>query len=390
MVMHAVIDAESGLPFEHGEAVLSTYSAAAHLYGRWDQRLNRIRLDADGFDKYRVRQDSAFVRNLALQATAGQQGQDRADALTGSAGAFPRDFEHIYNEILTEERRPLNWQSLFRMDGRVPLGARTHTVRRRLGTGDTAVYRGGVEIPVVRGSRVEEDFRVIHLVTSVMVDWFEMLSDSFAGRNSFADDTRDAVRFLEERANTIAFNGDAPSQVFGVFDYPHLSKSVSAVAFTAAAVSADPAGTRAELNRLANFAIENSGGTFRPNRFVTSIRIRNVLMQTKNSVTGGTDTSVGDFWLRGQPDINQIESAHEMRGVGPNGEDGLLFYDDQLQSTAFVLIQPPTALPAHAVTALQNQTVYVMTLGGMVMRNVGNNLLAFGAGVLSTGGASCS
>jgi hypothetical protein len=41
------------------------------------------------------------------------------------------------------------------------------------------------------------------------------------------------------------------------------------------------------------------------------------------------------------------------------------------------VIQPPTPLPVHAINALQNQTVYVMTLGGVVMRNVGNNLLAY-------------
>jgi len=366
MVMHQVIDAVTGQPHAHGAAVLSVFNEAASVEGRFDAQTQEVRLDAAGFNRFRVRQDARTVAAMVAQ---------RTDALTGSAGGFPRDFEHIYNEVLSEERRPLNWQKLFRMDSRVPLGARTHTVRRRLGTGDVAIYRGGVEIPVVRGAMIEEQFRVLHLVTSVQTDWFEMLSDSFAGRNSFADDTRDAVRFLEERANVIAFGGDAPSKVYGVFDYPHLAKTVSPFVMTPANIAADPAGARAELNRLANYAKENSGGTFQPNRMATSIRIRNALMQTQNSAA--SDRSVGAVWLDGQPDINSIEGVHEMRGVGPAGEDGIFFYDDQPQSTAFSLIQPPTALPAHAINALQNQTVYVMTLGGMIMRNVGNNLLAF-------------
>lgn len=371
MVMSYVIDAQTGKPFKYGPEVLSVFNEAAAVEGRFNPETGKVHLDAAGFDRYRVRQDSTIVTQMR------QDRSQRADALTGSAGGLPRDFEHIYAEVLSEERRPLNWQTLFRMDGRVPLGARTHTVRRRLGTGDVAVYRGGVEIPVVRGAIVEESFRVLHLVTSVMTDYFELLSDSFAGRTSFADDTRDAVRFLEERANDIVFNGDAPTKVFGVLDYPHIAKQVSTFTWTAAAVAADPAGARAELNRLANFAMETSGGTFRPNRFVTSIEIRNILMQTQNSVA--SDRSVGQVWLDGQTDITSIESAHELRGIGPSGEDGMLFYDDQIQSTAVSLIQPPTALPAHAINALQNQTVYVMTLGGVIMRNVGNNLLAFAA-----------
>jgi|GEM_PF-2169694 len=370
MVMIAsVIDARSGLPFEHGADVLSCFSEAAAAFGRPDPATGTQRLDAAGFDRYRKRRDGLFCRQLAM----------RRDALTGSAGAFPRDFEHIYQEVLGEERRPMNLMGLVRMDRRVPLGARTHTVRRRLGTGDVAIYRGGTEVPVVRGVRVEEQFRVVHLVTSVVTDYFEMLSDNFAGLNNFADDTRDAVRFLEERANKIGFDGQPDMQVHGLLNYPHLAKTVSAVSFAPAAVAAAPAATRAELNRLANYARQNSGGTFRPNRFATSIRIADTLMQTQNSAA--TDRSVGQVWLDGQPDISRIEGVHELEGIGPNGEDGLFFYDDQLQSTAFVLVQPPSPLPAHAINAFQNQTVYVMTIGGVVMRNVGNNLLGYAAGV---------
>lgn len=369
-----IIDAESGNAFEYGHDVLAVVDAATTAFGRWNAKAQALHLDAEGFNKYRRHCDGITIRNWAAQ--------QRNDALTSAVGAFPRELEHIYTEMLTEERRPLNLQTLVQMDGRVPLGARSHTVRRRLGSGDTAIYRGGVEIPVVRGSRVEESFGIIHIVTSVMQSIFEQMSDNFAGRNQFADDTRDAVRFLEERANTIGFEGDAPSNLDGLLNFRHMAKTVSTFAFTAANVAADPAGARAELNRLANFAMENSGGTFRPNRFVTSIRIRNVLMQTQNS--DASDRSVGQVWLDGQADINSIEGVHELRGVGPAGQDGLFFYDDQLSSTAFVLVQPPTPLPAHAINALQNQTVYMMTIGGVIMRNVGNNLLAFAAGVALT------
>jgi hypothetical protein len=361
-----VIDARTGQPFQFGGDVLAVYSEAAMACGRFDASLGRVRLDAAGFDRYRQRRDAVTVRRLL---------GDRRDALTGQAGAFPRDLEFVYAEVLNEARRPLNAMRMFRIDTRVPLGARTHTVRRRLGVGDSQIYRGGLEIPVVRGSYVEEQFRVIHLVTSVLTDYFELLSDSFAGRSQFADDTRTAIRVLEERMNQIAFSGDGPSKVWGVLNYPHLAKTASAFAFTAANVAADPDGARAELNRLANYAIEASGGAFRPNRVATSIEVRNILTQTQNSTA--SDRSVAAIWLDGQEVIRQIEGAHELRGIGPAGEDGILFYDDQINSTAIVVVQPPTPLPAHAINALQNQTIYVATIGGAVMREVGNNLLAY-------------
>ena len=343
-----VIDAGTGKVFSAGTGLLNVIGRAKLSHGvnqvnRADGTVTRV-LTPDRFDAYRKRCDSQFIVDLAKS-----EGRTDSD-FGGNAGGFPRDFEHIYKEILAEKRAPLNYTKQMRMDGRVPLGAKTHTVRRRLGTGDAAIYRGGTTgIPVVGHSFVEEQFPVIYIVSAVETNWFELISDSFEGRNQFADDSRMAVRAIEERINNIAFN------------------AVPDNASTAAKLIIQ------DLNAASNFAIENSGGTFRPTRMVTSIRRMNFLMQTQNSVA--TDKSIGQFWLDGQPDIKTIEGVRELRGIGPAGEDGMMFYDDNLTSTAFVMIQPPTAMPAHSINSFQNQTVYVAAIGGTIMRDVGNNNL---------------
>lgn len=362
-----VIDAATGLPFKAASSVLSQVSAArAHV----NSATNRQRLDAMGkhaspLDLYRQDSDTRFVADML---------QTRQDALTGAAGGFPRDFEFIYQEVLEEPRRPLNMQRLWQMDTRVPLGAKTHTVRRNLNTGDAAIYRGGSEgVPVVRGMRVEEEFPVIYVVAAVEVNWFEMISNDFAGRNQFADDTRHAIRVIDEKINRIAFDGDSPSQVHGFLDFPSLAKSVSTATYTVG--GSTPAVILGDLNDIANFPVEASGGTFRPNRMATSIRLRNFLMQNQFSVA--SDVSIGEFFLKGQEDINTIEGVHELEAVGPNGEDAIIVYDDSIQSTTFVMVQPPTAMPAAQIDSFRNQVVYVAAIGGTVMRDVGNNHLRF-------------
>lgn len=376
-----VLDAYTGKHYAYTGDVLGVVSSALMASGiqpRTDGQLttSQAKRARDAFRAFRRRSDSLWIKRQADV----QEGLRRDAGLAGAAAGFPRDFEHIYAEVLEEKRRPLNYTALMQMDRRVPLGAKTHTVRRKLGQGEAQVWRGGSRFPVVGGSKVEESFPVIYIVAGVETNHFEMLSDSFAGRNQFADDTRMAVRAIDEKVNNIAFNGDVPSNMYGFLTYPSLAKSLSTETFTAAGMTSPDAIVQ-ELHRVANFAREQSGGTFRPNRLVTSIRIRNFLFTTQYSTA--SDITIGQFFLQGQSQIDgitRIDDAHELEGIGPNGEDGIMAYDDSLESTAFVMVQPPTALPVHSISSIQNQVLYFAAIGGTVMRDVGNNNLMLAPG----------
>ena len=368
-----VLDAFTGQPLGKGASdIISIFGRARDFANRRDVReaarkdgiTDPYTIQRFAMAQFRKDSDGTFIEKMV--------GADkkRADALISNAGSFPRDFEFIYEPELEEIRAPLNLQRLFQMDTRVPLGAKTHTVRRRLGTGDAAVVRTGTEIPVVGHQRIEESFPVIYLAAAVEVDWFDMISDSFEGRNNFQDDTRTAVRVIDERVNDIGFNGHAPSNMFGMLNYPTLAKSVSAETYNTGGSSADA--IIGDMNNAANFAIETSKGAMRPNRTATSIRRRNFLMQTRIT---DINARLGQFWLDGQEFINSIEGVQELEGIGPNGEDGIFFYNDGLESTAFVMVQPPTPMPAHQVDSFRSHVVYVAAIGGTIMRDVGANHL---------------
>ena len=313
------------------------------------------------------------LRKIRLDAIAGKMSKHRNDALASNTNSFPRDFEHIYAETLREKRKPLNWQRLFPVDTRVPLGARTHTVRRVLGTGDAVVTRTGSDLPVMGQQRIEERFGVAHIACAVEVNWFDMISDNFEGRNRFQDDTEMAIRAIDERINDVAFNGYVPMNMPGMLTYPQLPISVSPEVWSAGTGGSPAADIRRDLNIGANFAGETSGEAFSPNRLVTSIRLRNFLMQTQNSVA--TDRSIASVRLEGQSEITEIEGAHELRGIGPNGEDGLFFYREEPVAASFVMIQAPTAMPVFQSDSFHSQVVYIATIGGTIMRDVGHNHL---------------
>ncbi len=377
MVAPLILDASTLQPMKGGGDILNVISRIAFSSsGRVDgaRRFGApwVTPSVDAIDRFRKRSDGAFIQDLVRQDA---RLHGRTDALEGAAGGFPRDFEFMYEEILEEPRRPLNHSRLWQNDTRVPLGAKTHTVRRDLNSGDAKVTRTGTEIPVVRGSREEETFPVIYIAAAVEVNWFEQISNDFEGRNQFASDTRHALRVIDEKVNEIAFGGHAPSNMFGYLNYPHLAKSTSTQLYTAGGIIAAKENVVADLNAIANFPIEASGGIFQPNRMATSIRVRNRLFQTRNS--DSSDTSIARFFLDGHETINEIVGVQELQGVGPNGEDAITVYDDSIQSTTLVMVQAPTAMPAFQIDSFRNQVVYIAAIGGVVMRDVGNNHLRF-------------
>jgi len=300
----------------------------------------------------------------------------RRDAFEGGVSGFPRQFEFIRSRVLEEKRQPLNAMRLFPRDGEVPLGAKQHTTRRVIATGEAQIHRGGSEFPRARTAHVEETFGTAIVVCAVSTNYFEMLTTDWAGIRQYQMDLKQAFRAVEERLNRIAWSGDTASKIDGVLNHRHLAKQVMPVAFDGS-VAAETV-TRA-LNDFVDTPFLVSGTVFRPNRLAVSPRIHRYLHTTKHSTTGGTDLTIAQFFLAGQDSqgIKVIDMAQELAGIGPSSEDGILAYRDDLDSTAHVLIQPPTVLPVFQSSPLDQTTVVFACTGGVTMGDVGNNILGY-------------
>jgi hypothetical protein len=304
----------------------------------------------------------------------------RLDAFPVGAGGFPRDFEFIRTSIFEEKRQPLTAMQFFPADTSVPLGARSHTARRALGSGEAQIYRAGSEIPRARTTYAEETFGVAYVVCAVDVQFFDALTTDWAGLQQYSRDLRLAFRLVEERLNRIAWSGDVGSQLAGVLTYPHLAKQVIPVEFIDDSAPEDIAA--AILDLLTTPQIE-SGGIFAPNALAVSPAIHAYIFSRKHSSSGGTDLTVGEYVLRAQAaggnGVRRIDVAPELAGVGPNGEDGLLAYRTELDTVGHVMIQAPTPLPVFQASPLDQTTVVFAATGGMVMPDVGNAILGFAA-----------
>ncbi len=303
--------------------------------------------------------------------------KERRDAagLSGGAGGFPRDFEYIRTQLWEEKRQPLNAERLFPRETSVPLGARSHTARRIVGNGEAEIYRGGSVQVRARTSYKEQTFGVVYIVTAVQTQFFEQLTTDYAGIQQYQNDMRMGNRLVGEVRNRVFMNGDVPSDVFGILNYPHLAKQIFPL--TASDTVDNKAFIRA-LNTAQYTPMIRTGGTFSPTMMATSPRIRAWMYSRQHDPGSGSDLTMAEFFLNKQDPsggVRAIETAQELQGIGPNGEDGILLYRPELDAMGLVDIQSTTTLPVFQSSALEQITVIYSAVGGVTMGDVGNHLL---------------
>lgn len=286
-----------------------------------------------------------------------------------------RQLEFIKPTVLEEKYAIPTAMSLFPVDSSVPVGARTFTVRRASEYGEAAIYRGGAPIPQVNLGMVEETFQVKHLVIGYRLDLFESQSSSFAGTDVRGRKLRAMRNIMLRRYNDLAWFGNEASAIKGVLNYPYLPKAASAYAYNGSAAADD---VLADLHRWANWATDNSDDVFAPDTLAVSPRVYNYLMTKVRSAT--TDTTIGKMFLESSPNIVNIVSAPELRGISGASTDGMLFYKNDIESINHVLVQPFTVLPVET-NNFEESVVAYMSFGGVTMPDAGNNLLVYVAGV---------
>jgi hypothetical protein len=367
----------------------------AMLFGSLDQIAGEMggRIDGDSIYEFHRRLDSEAIgrhlqsgrqlpRGLIEQWHADQAAQGiRADAMPfGGAGvtAFPNELEFIRARELEQVRSPLNGVRLFAPDRSVPVGAQEHGWYRRVGRGEAVVTRGDTQnYGHAQTGRVKETRPILYVVCSVRQTYFEMLATDYAGVQQYSADLRQAYRLVDERVNDILWSGFTPAQVYGALNHPQLLKKSLNVIIGGSATSSASA-IAAAIQSLIDAPANLSSETMQPTILAVSPKIYRWLAQTQYAA--GTDTTILQWITQGQDATNgirQIVKVQELAGIGPNGEDGLLAFREDVDALANVEVMPTMTMPVYQSTALSWLTLVIAATGGVVMPDVGHNILGF-------------
>lgn len=356
------------LPFPRAEAANANisesrlYGVLARIYAKYGDRI-------DAIDKYRTDAHAAGI--------IGDERNDAADPKQGFH--LSRELEHRYAEVLREPRPLQNALRLFGIDTSVERGAKFHTIQRVYGDGEVAVYRGrGGNIPRVGISKKEETFEVRHYVTSWICDIFEIAASDFANTAKQTELLRIARDIMDDFLNWQTWYGDDENGLPGVLNYPWIRKKIIAVPFNE---TSDPDDILRELHRFVNFPSDSQRQAFKPNVLVLSPRVLNYLSQTPRSDT--SDTTILEHFMKTTKTIDRVEEAHELQndpqelipGVPP-GLDAMVAYRNDRLGIQNVIPQPFTTLPMQEM-GFELTTFAYMSHGGVIMRDVGNNIIGY-------------
>lgn len=343
------------------------------------------RLDGEAIDRH-LQSGRQLSRGLIERWHADQAEQGiRVDAQPfggGGVTAFPNELEFIRARELEQVRSPLNAVRLFPPDRSVPVGAQEHGWYRRVGRGEAVVTRGDTQnYGHAQTGRVKETRPILYVVCSVKQTYFEMLSTDYAGVNQYSADLRQAYRLVDERVNDILWSGFTPAQVYGALNHPQLLKKALNVTIGGSS-SSSAAAIASAIQSLIDAPANLSGETMQPTILAVSPKIYRVLAQTQYSTA--TDTTILQWIKQGQDATNGIKDivkVQELAGIGPNGEDGLLAFRQDVDALANVEVMPTMTMPVYQATALSWLTLVIAATGGVVMPDVGHNILGFATAV---------
>jgi hypothetical protein len=137
-----------------------------------------------------------------------------------------------------------------------------------------------------------------------------------------------------------------------------------------------PAQILAALHAFVDAPATFSGESMQPTILALSPKIYRYLAQTR--MDSGTDTTLLEYFKAGQDatsGIREVRKISELAGVGPNGEDGLLAFRDDVDSCGIIEVMPTMTMPVWQAGALTWVTLVIAATGGVVMPNVGENIL---------------
>jgi len=348
--------------------------------------MNHVQYGFEG----RIQLDSAseqfFARSMDPSRSNDSLARDRielnARAFSGNFDNSPtqkgymlaRQLEQIMQEVLKTPRPRQSALDVFAVDNRLNEGAEVFTVRRTEDYGSAGYYDGaGQNMPTTGITQDEESWPVHHIVSSYELSFFDEKAAAFSGV-SIENELRDATEYaINEFQNRKAWEGDEQRQALGVLNQTYVPRTNFGLTI---GDSQDGEAIAQEILRLGRFTASVTENVFSPSRILTSVRLANYLSETELGTF--KEKSIAERVLQKSNYIQDIVGVPELGGVGPNGEDVML-YDagkDRIRGYSHAIAKPLTFLPVQRY-ALKKVIPAYMSYGGIRTDMPLNSLIAY-------------
>ena len=269
------------------------------------------------------------------------------DIRNDEVGVFlARELEAILSRAFEVEYADIKYSSLIPLSTEVGPGADSYTYRVFDKQGSMKVIGDKAQdLPRADVLRKEVTLPVRSIGGSFAYTIQETRAASMVPGMNLEQRRANAVRrAYEEKVQEIAYFGDAPSGMKGLFNNNQVDKLVPDKWFDTPSVTTDE--MLALLNEVPTRLVQNSNMKETPNTMLVPYSVYRIISTTPRSTT--SDTTVMEFFLRTNPMISAIEPVNELEASKSGGalsKDRILVYDRNPDKLQLHIPQPLEFLP---------------------------------------------
>ena len=261
---------------------------------------------------------------------------NRLDA--GESAFFKRQLEVVKNATYDEKLAPLKYAQLLPIDSSAPAGATEITWRSFKAFGLAKVIADyATDFPRVDVGGTENTVKIKDIGVSYAYSIRDIQRSALTGTPLVAKKAMAARRAIEQSLNTIAWNGDAASNIQGFIKYPGTTEYTvpnTGSGATKTWSTKTPAQILVDLNGIVASIVEGTSGVEYPDTILLPITQLTLL---KNTLLGtASDTTILKFFLDNNPGIT-IEWLKELDGRGTGGTDMFIAYKKDAEHLTFEL-----------------------------------------------------
>lgn len=273
---------------------------------------------------------------------------DRKDAFrldTNETVFFKRQLEYVKGRAYDEKYKTLKAFDLLPVSAEAPSGATEITWRSFKQYGMAKVIADYAhDFPRVDVFGEENTVKIKDIGDSYGYSIKEIRRAMLAGFDLESKRAMAARRAIDEKINSLAWNGDATNNIQGFLDYPGITEYTvpstgTGTTKTWSTKTADQILT--DLNGIVNAIVVGTNGIERPTTIILPITQYNLLKNTRIGST--SDKTIWQFFTENNPDI-RIDWLTELAGAGTGTTDRFMAY---VNDDMHVTLEIPVAFEQH-------------------------------------------
>jgi len=288
----------------------------------------------------------------------------RLDA--GESAFFARELEYVKRKTYDQKLKQLKAKMLIPVSNEAPSGIGEITWRRYDAVGIAKIISDyAKDFPRVDIYGTEETAKVHGIGAAYGYSIIEIRRSRLVGKRLEQRRATAARRSVEEKSDSVAWNGDPDYGIQGLIDYPGITEyTVPNPGSGTEFINKEPLEILADLNGIVTAVVSVTNGVESPDTLILPVDQFELINNTP--IGDNADKTILTFFLENSRHINTVEWVVELAGAGAGGTDRMMVYTRDEDHLTLEIPQPFEQFPVQQ-RAMEFEIMCHEETGGVIV-----------------------